>query len=263
VHSQNSPSPATSDAELIGLMQTRDRAAWSIFEARFKPILTAYARRAKIPPGDWPVCVFEVLEDEGLRLSARDTEPPINLAAYLIAAVRHRYLRVKRAQACRDKNYDAAADDQSGEWVVASLCSEDALRASRGPGADTRDASTALRRLASELRAGLTIEEESILVWVSERVPHAQIATWLGMSYDACTKRIWRLCRRLRSETSARRASYSSAEQAEIDRFIRRATGSLDLRGRVASATNLRSTHEPQSQRGQQGPARPATSLAG
>src|SRR5262245_16196167 len=213
------------DTTLLTAMRNGDALAWGIYEARFKPLLETYARRTKIPLWDWPICVVEVLEDEGLRLSSGDA-CPVNLAAYLIAAVRHRYLRLKRAESCRVKNYDAASEDRSGEWVVSSLCSEDALRTSRGPDGDARLMSAALRRLATELRAGLTTEEESILVWVSEQVPHAQIAEWLGVGYDACTKRIWRLCRRLRSETGARRATYSRAEQDEIDRFLRRASAS-------------------------------------
>ena len=36
-----------------------------------------------------------------------------------------------------------------------------------------KGAANALHRLATELQEGLTTEEESILVWVSERVPHA------------------------------------------------------------------------------------------
>jgi DNA-directed RNA polymerase specialized sigma24 family protein len=211
------------DHALLNAMGSGDAVAWGIYETRFKPVLEAYARHAKIPHGDWPVCVVEVLEDEGLRLSSGDTRP-MNLAGYLITAAQRRFLRLKRAESCRAKNYDAASEDRAGEWVVSSLCSEDSLRTSRGPDGDAGLMASALRRLATELSEGLTTEEESILVWVSERVPHAQIAEWLGVSYDACTKRIWRLCRRLRSETGARRATYSRAEQDEIDRFLRRAS---------------------------------------
>jgi hypothetical protein len=248
------------DEQLLALMRTGDAAAWGLYHARFKPILSAYARRSKIPSGDWPVCVAEVLEDEAIRLTTK-AAAPVNLAAYLIAAVRHRYLRLKRAQSCRDRNYHAAADDRAGEWVVSSLCSEDALRASRGPGGEARSSPPALSRLANELRAGLTVEEESILVWVSERIPHAQIATWLGMSYDACTKRIWRLCRRLRSETSARRASYSRVEQEEIDRFMRRAEGSRDVRAGVSPIRTGSSEAESHGRQPQHG--RRVASLAG
>ena len=163
-------------------MRAGDPVAWGAYEARFKPLLETYARRTRIPVGDWPTCVSEVLEDEGIRLSRSDKRP-INLSAYLIAAVRHRFLRLKRTEARRAKNYDAAAEDRSGEWVVSTVCSEAALRDSVGPDdADAMAAPTALHRLAAELREGLTVEEESILVWLSEHVPHTQIAEWLGTS---------------------------------------------------------------------------------
>lgn len=211
------------DDTLLTAMRNGDAVAWGAYETRFLPLLETYAQRINIPLWDWPICVVEVLEDEGLRLSRSD-ERPVNLAAYLISAVRHRFLRLKRAESCRVKNYDAASEDRSGEWVVSCLCSEDSLRTSNGPDEDARSMSVALRRLASDLRENLTPEEESILFWVSEGVPHARIAEWLGIGYDACTKRIWRLCRRLRSEASKRRATYSRAEQDEIDRFLRRAS---------------------------------------
>ena len=219
--------------QLLIAMGDGDPAAWAVYEARFRPTLEAYARRIKIPVWDWPTCVVEVLEDEGLRLCSGEAIRPVNLAAYLIAAVRHRFLRLRRAESCRRKHYDAAAEDCRGEWVVSALCSEEAIRTSRGADIDATLASNTLRRLANELREGLTNEEESILVWVSERVPHSQIAKWVGMSYEACSKRIWRLCRRLRLETSARRATYSIGEQNEIDRFMRRAVGLARLTGTV------------------------------
>jgi hypothetical protein len=218
----NTPS-IVSDAQLIAAMRTGSAAAWRMYEARFKPILETHARRSKIPHWDWPVCITEVLEDEGIRWSGGDAVLPANIAAYLIAAVRHRYMRLKRAQSCRERKYAAATDDCYGERVVSSLCSVDAIRSSRGPGSEVHASSDTLFRLVTELRAGLTGDEETILVWVSERVPHRQIATWLGTSHGACTKRIWRLCRRLRRETRARRGSYSGAERVEIDRLMRRA----------------------------------------
>jgi DNA-directed RNA polymerase specialized sigma24 family protein len=221
------------DDSLILAMSRGDPAAWGAYEARFRPILEAYARRSKIPVWEWPTCVTEVLEDEAFRFSRGTVPPPINLAAYLVTAVHHRYLRLKRTNACRERYYDAAGEDRSGEWVVPSLCSEDLLRTSGGPDVSPGFASGALGRLVAELREGLTPEEESILVWVSERVPHAQIATWLGTSYDACTKRIWRLCRRLRTESKARSATYSGSERLEIERFMRRAA---DHGGAAASA---------------------------
>jgi hypothetical protein len=213
-------------------MRRGEPAAWGAFVVRFRPILQAYARKARIPAWEWPICITEVLDDEAIRFSSRDVEPPVNLAAYLIRAVHHRYLRVKRSASCRDRTHGAASDDYSGEWVVSSVCSEDSIRSSAGPDANAASISDALGRLASELRSGLTTEEESILVWVSEGVPHRQIAQWLGTSYDASTKRIWRLCRRLRMYAATRTAHYSPEERFEIDRFVRRANAAAPSESR-------------------------------
>jgi len=206
-------------------MRRGDSTAWRAYHSRFGPPIEAYARRLGIPTIDWPVCVSEVLDDEAIRLTRSAVAPPRNLVAYLSTAVRNRYLRLKRAELCRQRNSEDASEDCRGEWVVTSLCSEYALRSG---GLDTQRLSTdsPLRRLAIELRNHLRPEEEIMLAWVSERVPHSEIAQWLGISHSACAKRVWRLCRRLRARAVASRAACSHAEQIEIDRFLRRANRS-------------------------------------
>jgi len=77
--------------------------------------------------------------------------------------------------------------------------------------------------LAAFIRVHLTEEEQQILAWEERRVPHRQIAEWLGVSYDAATKRIWRLKRR--SQTLA--AHYAQVmppeDRREMERLFRRA----------------------------------------
>lgn len=200
-------------------MRGGSEAAWAKYDACYRPVLEAYARRARIPAWEWPTCVSEVLADEGLRLTRASVAAPLNLPAYLVSAVRHRYLRLKRDDVCRQRNYAAAVEDWRGESVVTAVCSQDALRRSRGD-TETASASETLRRFATELCRDLTDEDRRLLVWVGERVSHVEIARWMGISYDACTKRIWRLCRRLRSEAKAKRELYTAAEQREIDRLL-------------------------------------------
>jgi len=54
-------------------------------------------------------------------------------------------------------------------------------------------------------------------------MPHRQIAEWLGVSYDAATKRIWRLKRRLQSLAAEHYARISGAhERRELERLFRR-----------------------------------------
>jgi DNA-directed RNA polymerase specialized sigma24 family protein len=214
-----------SDAELIAAMQAGDRRAWSTFTARYRPILESYARSAKIPRWEWTTCVYDLLADEAIRLANDTAPPPANLPAYLTRAVRHRYLFVKRSASCRYRNYDAASENRAGESVVSSLCSQYALTASAGPGAATVPMSSSLQRLARELRSGLSREDAALLVWVGEGIPRRAIAEWLGVGYDACTKRIWRLCRRLRTQAIEHGTSYPAHDRVEVERFIRRSCG--------------------------------------
>lgn len=209
--------------DVVNALRRGEPGAVEAFATQYRPVLEAYARKTKIPVWEWPVCVADLLTDEALRLSEPESTVPRNVPAYLVRAVRHRYLYLKRSSSCRERNYTAASDDYSGEWIVSSVCSEAARRMSAGPDADVASTSVGLLRLARELEAGLSAEERFILTWISEGVPRSMIAKWLGMNPDACAKRTWRLCRRLRTQAIERSAGYSSGERREIDRFLRRA----------------------------------------
>ena len=242
-----------SEAALIVAMRSGDVQAVGRFVTRFRPILEAYARKAKIPEVDWPVCVAELLEDEALRLSSSDVEPPVNLAAYLIRAAYHRYMRIIRTTTSRERIHFSASEDHLGVRIVASAHSQDSLRVSAGPDAGTESMSVALKRLAAELGESLTSEESAIMVWVSESVPHGEIARWLGISHQACTKRIWRLCNRLRSLAATRVAQFSRPERLEVERFMRRAgegePASRRARSDALTAPTFRATHGPEPER--------------
>ena len=214
-----------SDAQLVALMRAGQAIAWGEFAARFHPVLEAFARRAGIPASDWSVCVTEVLDDEALRLATPEASLPTNLGGYLVRAVHHRYLRLKRSRACRDRHYLLASDDFVGERVVGALCSEHMVRASQdGTELALDDGSEgAVGRLACAIGTDLTAEERLILGWVSQRVSHRQIAEWLGVGYDAATKRIWRLCRRVRGALPRHLEPLAADDRREIERFFRRA----------------------------------------
>jgi hypothetical protein len=197
--------------------------AWTAFDDGFRPILEAFARQHNIPEWEWPVCITELLADEALRLSRVTTDVPRRLDAYLMRAVRNRYLRTKRAASCRDRNHLAASELRSGECIIPTTSSEHALRASAGASVLPAGPSLALQRLARELRAGLRDDERAMLDWVSEGIPRRTIAKWLGLEHDVCAKRIWRLCQRLRADATARSRGYDPSERREIDRFLRRA----------------------------------------
>ncbi|HEY9227980.1 MAG TPA: hypothetical protein VIP11_15085 [Gemmatimonadaceae bacterium] len=206
-------------------MRCGDASAWRTFDARFRPALEAYAAKSNIPRWEWPSCITELLADEALRLTRDDAVLPRRLDAYLVRAVRNKYLYLKRGSTCRDRNHLAAAVERPGEWVIPSTCSDHARRSSAGPDAPAANSSDALLKLARDVRDGLSDEERVILDWVAESVPRRTIAEWLGMNHDACAKRIWRLCRRLRSEVARRSKTFEGSERREIERFLRRAAG--------------------------------------
>jgi DNA-directed RNA polymerase specialized sigma24 family protein len=204
-------------------MRGNDELAWGEFVDRFRPLLEHFAERTGIPRWEWGACVTEVLDDVALNLATRRLALPMSLGAYLVRTARNRHLRLRRAAACRDRYYSSASEGEPANRVVVSVCSENAVRASRGPAdAGAASDSAALRRLAVVLRAELSEDELLLLTWRSAGVPHRQVAAWLGITYDAAAKRIARLSQRLRAIAWLRAESFPLEERAEIVRFFRR-----------------------------------------
>ncbi len=218
-------------------MQGGNEWALAEFIARFRPLLLEFSR-GRIPTALIPDCVDEVLEDIALRLvRVRATIGPETLPSYLVAAVRKRYRAVRRSVVRRERWYDEAAalessTSESGEVIVHTVCAESTIVASRNHGEDPPEASSALRMLAEAIDGDLDAETRLILVWVGRAVPHRLIAQWLGKSYDATTKQIWRLCRRLERAAPTYVAALPDAAQRELGRFFRRVEHGRDVRGR-------------------------------
>jgi DNA-binding CsgD family transcriptional regulator len=260
---------ALGDAELARALGTGDAAAWGEFDARFRPLLEAYARRVRVPPPLWPQCVDEVLEDEAMRLAAGAPAPDA-LGAYLVRASYHRFLRARRAAARRERRYGADAVDAgpggaagtagAPERVVGGACSAAALRVSGGAraadggpagwddpaAASAEDGSGgALAGAAAALAARLTDAERQLLVWVAEQVPRRQIAEWLGDGYEATRKRIQRLTRRLQAEALRLAAELPAAERHEFERFLRRAGHPATAAGATPGAARAGRAADP------------------
>jgi DNA-directed RNA polymerase specialized sigma24 family protein len=219
---------ALGDRALVDAMRTGDDWAFGEFLGRFRPVLLAYAG-GRIPDELFPECIDEVLEDEALKLADIRAEAvvPTQLRAYLVGAVRKRHLALRRSSARRRHWYEEAAGSRhftsdGREPVVLSLCSESSLAASRGPELAEPAAPTALQQLAAAMEGELDAETRRILVWLGCAVPHRQIAAWLNKSYDATTKQIWRLCRKLERAAPVFAATLSPTAQQELDRFFRR-----------------------------------------
>jgi DNA-directed RNA polymerase specialized sigma24 family protein len=220
---------ALSDTALIGAMRDGAPEAWFEFDARFRPLLEHYARRIGIPRWDASVCITEVLDDEALSLVDGTHGVPQHLSAYLVRALRNRFLQLKRSVERRQRHHLTTAEAaHEGEGVLIELVSEYARRASEPPrvGEGSEATSRAVARFARLLDARLSREERQMLGWVGEGVPQRVIAEWLGITREAAKKRISRLCRRLRSFTDEIRQQLAPNEQHEVDLLLRRAGAS-------------------------------------
>jgi hypothetical protein len=189
-------------------------------------VLVAFAG-GRIPDDLIPECIDDVLEDEALKLSDARSIVPTQMRAYLVGAVRKRHLAIRRSSARRRRWYEEAANGalfttDGHEPVVRSVCSESSIAASRGPELTEASPPTALEQLAVAMAAELDADTRRILIWLGRSVPHRQIAAWLDKSYDATTKQIWRLCRRLERAAPSYAATLSPAAQHELERFFRR-----------------------------------------
>lgn len=214
---------ALDDGALLDAMAATSPWAWLEFDERFRPLLERYAVHAEIPVAEWPVCIAEVLAVEGTRLTLPGVERPRSLRAYLVRCVRNRYLRLKRAAVVRERYYGEIAGQMDGERVVRTLSSEYALRSSAGALAPPDDDpyAAAAARLTDALTRDLGSDDLALLGWAAECIPHRTIAEWTGASYEATTKRIWRLCQRLRKRAVEIVAAWPDpAERDAVARMI-------------------------------------------
>jgi hypothetical protein len=102
------------------------------------------------------------------------------------------------------------------------VCAESTIAAARGEQLIDTLHPTALEQLAAAMAAELDDETIRLLTWIGRSVPHRTIAEWLGKSYDATTKQIWRLCRRLELAAPQYAATLPPDAQRELERFFRR-----------------------------------------
>jgi DNA-directed RNA polymerase specialized sigma24 family protein len=145
---------------------------------------------------------------------------PVSLAGYLMRAVRHRMLRIKRESSRRDTHYSRAATGPQG--AIASVCSENSLRTSRGIDDERGEVDAAVAPLMRLLMEELSEVEVTLLMWSSEAVPYRQMAEWLDVGYEAMAKRMSRLRARLRSTVLLRLNELPSSERTAVVRFLGR-----------------------------------------
>lgn len=210
-----------SDTAVIEGMRAGVAAAFNEFVERYQPFLLARARRAAMPEWESNDCVAEVLESVALHLIRPEVRPPSGVAAYLARALRNRIVDAARARASRAANELHAADHgrPSYEGAVTSVASQYALESCQlDPPESASPVSPVLQGLVAALSEALTGEEQALLVWEGNLIPHRTIAQWLGISHAAATKRISRLRTRLRALAAEHEAILEPQARAEIRR---------------------------------------------
>jgi DNA-directed RNA polymerase specialized sigma24 family protein len=212
-----------SDRALIDAMRVGTSEAWQEFMMRFRPLLIEYGLRTRMDPADTGSCVDQVLEEAAMRWAVEGAAPPKNFIAYLLRALSLHRRTVERDAKRRARQYERATDAGQREGAVLSLCSEASVRDTNGPAEDGSDATqAALERLCNLVRQSLGEEDAKILTQLGDGLPHREIATELGLSYDAGRKRIQRLCARLRDLVPEAVQRLSSTDRVHIERLLRR-----------------------------------------
>lgn len=224
---------ALDDAALVRAVSAGVPDALEEFMTRFRRLLFDEAAGQGIAPADCDDCVSEVLSKIVTLLIAGRIGAPRAPARYVVQSFWNRWRSTREEVERRRDRFDAALVPApgDGEWVIAGACSEHAWRASRGADADEDEdtISPVLERLVSAFDEGITDEERTILGWLGRHVSQREIADWLGVSYAAATRRIWRLRERLREAAIRYADSLDLAERRELMRFFRRSYGTREL----------------------------------
>ena len=231
----SSSAAAPKDYDIVVAMRRGEAPAFEQYVERFHRILLDYARRAGVPPTERDELVSELLDDVAIQLMTRSAPLPQNPRMYLLSALRHRLLNRKRGSERRRRMVSEAAravygdrDPNAGE--TAAGCSEEMVRASRGPEWDDAPLPRVLERLAGRLSEALRDDERMLLVAVAENIPQREIAEWLGVSYAVARKRLERLRARL-TEVAMQYANTLEPDDArELQRFFHRCRARIGAR---------------------------------
>jgi DNA-directed RNA polymerase specialized sigma24 family protein len=223
------------DYDIVAAMRRGESASFEQYVARFHHILLDYARRAGVSPAERDELVSELLDDVAIQLMTRSAPLPQNPRMYLLSALRHRLLNRKRGRERRQRVVSEAARAAFGDVHTdaresAAGCSEDLLRASRGPDWEGAPLPRVIERLSGRLSEALSPDERQLLVAVAENIPQREIAEWLGVSYAVARKRLERLRARL-TEIAMHYANTLEPDDArELQRFFHRCRARIGAR---------------------------------
>ena len=248
-------SSATTDYDIIVAMRLGEGAAFVRFVERFHRILLDYARRAGVALSERDELVSELLDDVAIQLMTRSAPLPQSPRMYLLSALRHKLLNQKRGRERRHRVVAEAARVMYGDCEVAvsgetaAGCSEDMVRASRGPEWEGAPFPRVLERLSGRLSEALRPDERQLLVAVAENIPQREIADWLGVSYAVARKRLERLRTRLTDVAMHYTNSLEPDDARELQRFFHRCRARIGPRAPEPAESSRGSDHETLDQR--------------
>lgn len=200
-------------SELVRLMRQGTYGALAEFSARYAPLLQNHVEHSGFHVADVETVVADLLSDIAASLITSRALPSCSMETYVLRCFRKRLASVHRR---------AVRDGDVMEDVEHSGCSEGTVMFAAGPAYEPHPLPRALERLSTMLDEGLSIEERTLLVAVSEYVSQRDIAEWLGVSHEALRKQLERLRRRLRLVARRYVSALDDRERAEIRRFFAR-----------------------------------------
>jgi len=212
-------------AKLTTGFQACDPHALIAFYSHFRPILVERARLFGILDGEETDAVETFLGDMLLKLCSAP-ELPRSLHAYVFVSFKRYAFRVGKAKRLETDTLLEFADaftasaravaEQSPHYDVTASAIDSG-------GAEKSGNNLALSRFASALLRGLSPEDKLILGARAEEMPLREVASLLGMNYNAANTRLCRLRSRLKMSASGVAARMDAKDRPIVERFLRRA----------------------------------------
>ena len=193
----------TSTLLLEGLHDSENRTVWIEFDARYRPIIEAIARRMGLDASD----ASDVAQETMLQFlkeytAGRYDRQRARLRAWLVALARTRVAAVYRARARRRID--------RGESAVVQLPDEAEMTVMW----DTERRTVILREAIRELRSATKLKEHTIQAFellTMQSMPPAAVAEQLGISVDEVYLAKSRVAKRLREIIATIEAAFDES----------------------------------------------------
>lgn len=228
---------ALSDRALLEAIRAQRPDAIEELIRRCHSLVLRQATRLGIPRDERVVWAMELLYHVAMSIARETASTPRAIGPYVATACKRKAFTERRDRVVRERWEGDSTEELGGhsERAVVAACSEDSLRAARGPAWEQPELPPVLERLVARIDGEISEQERQLLSWVGQHVPYSLIAEWLGVSRAAVTKRITRLRARLIRVACRFGGTLDPADTALLVRFLRRA-GAVDER-RLAGLT--------------------------